>query len=267
MGKLVLFLADGTTLDIPLERDRVTIGRHRTNDVCLPYPPVSGAHAVVVPVTAGAVIEDLGSTNGTFINGKRAPRQFLHDGDRIEIGRQRFVYLADINAVVSRAPAPVQAAAAVSDLATPGTGERMEQVPESSSDIAVSSNGSAASDDIRAGLELELDAQFEARPGPAEATLRVLSGPNAGRSLSLDSGEMLVGRVGLQVAALRRIDQAYRLVPTEGEAPPKLNGVAVPDEGALLQAGDIIELAGASLEFGSGQPARAESSSLGLASA
>src|SRR5437879_4035727 len=58
MGKLVLFLADGTTLDIPLEGDRISIGRRAKCDVCLPYPAVSAEHAVVVPVAAGAVIED-----------------------------------------------------------------------------------------------------------------------------------------------------------------------------------------------------------------
>ena len=100
IGKLVLFLADGTTLDIPLDHERVTVGRRSGNDVCLPYPAVSGAHAVFVTTATGVVMEDLGSTNGTTVNGTRTNMQVLHDGDRIDIGRQRFVYLADVNAVV-----------------------------------------------------------------------------------------------------------------------------------------------------------------------
>ena len=44
MGKIVLYLADGTTLDIKLARERITIGRRADNDVCLPYPAVSGEH-------------------------------------------------------------------------------------------------------------------------------------------------------------------------------------------------------------------------------
>src|SRR4051812_9327548 len=101
MGKLVLILADGTTLDIPLERERTMIGRRAGNDVCLPYPAVSGKHAVVVTMTTGSVLEDLGSTNGTFVNQKKITKHFLHDRDRIDIGRQKLVYLANADAVVA----------------------------------------------------------------------------------------------------------------------------------------------------------------------
>ncbi len=76
MGKLVLFLADGTTMDVPLDSERITIGRRADNDVCLPYPAVSGEHAAVVTILADSFLEDLGSTNGTLVNGK-ADRQAL----------------------------------------------------------------------------------------------------------------------------------------------------------------------------------------------
>jgi pSer/pThr/pTyr-binding forkhead associated (FHA) protein len=99
MAKLVLFLADGTTLDIPLDRERISIGRRTGNDVSLPYPAVSGKHAVVVTMTTGSVLEDLGSTNGTFVNRKRIGKYFLHDRDTIDIGRQKLVYCTDVNAV------------------------------------------------------------------------------------------------------------------------------------------------------------------------
>ena len=46
MSKIVLYLADGTTLDIRLARARMTLGRRADNDVCLPYPAVSGEHFV-----------------------------------------------------------------------------------------------------------------------------------------------------------------------------------------------------------------------------
>jgi len=70
MGKLVLYLADGTTRDVPLEKERVTIGRRADNDVCLPFPAVSGEHAQIVTILADSFLEDLGSTNGTLVNGK-----------------------------------------------------------------------------------------------------------------------------------------------------------------------------------------------------
>ena len=52
MGKLVLFLKDATPVEIPLVKERVTIGRRPDNDVCLPYPAVSGEHAAVVTILA-----------------------------------------------------------------------------------------------------------------------------------------------------------------------------------------------------------------------
>ena len=88
MGKLVLYLADGTTQDVPLEKERVTIGRRADNDVCLPYPAVSGEHAQVVTILADSFLEDLGSTNGTLVNGTRIERaERLRFGDELAIGR------------------------------------------------------------------------------------------------------------------------------------------------------------------------------------
>src|SRR3989442_10224368 len=95
MSKLVLFLPDGTTLDIPLVRERTTIGRRADNDICLPHLAVSGEHAVVVTILADSFLEDLQSTNGTLVNDKPVAKHFLRDGDEIEIGRNKLVYCAD----------------------------------------------------------------------------------------------------------------------------------------------------------------------------
>src|SRR5499427_7777263 len=95
MSKLVLFLADGTTLDVPLDRERTTIGRRGDNDICLPNLAVSGEHAVVVTILADSFLEDLGSTNGTLVNGKAIAKHFLRDRDEIDIGKQKLVYVAD----------------------------------------------------------------------------------------------------------------------------------------------------------------------------
>ena len=98
MGKLVLFLKDASPVEIPLAKERVTIGRRADNDVCLPYPAVSGEHAAVVTILADSFLEDLGSTNGTLVNGRAIAKHFLRDRDQIDIGRQLLVYLADVDA-------------------------------------------------------------------------------------------------------------------------------------------------------------------------
>src|SRR5258708_39156983 len=98
MSKLVLFLPDGTTLDILLARERTTIGRRADNDICLPHLAVSGEHAVVVTILADSFLEDLQSTNGTLVNDKPVAKHFLRDRDQIEIGRNRLVYRVDDDA-------------------------------------------------------------------------------------------------------------------------------------------------------------------------
>src|SRR6478672_13361980 len=94
MGKLVLHLPNGKTRDIPLDCERLTIGRRADNDLCLPYPPVSAEHAVVVTVLEDSFLQDLDSTNGTLVNGQRINKHFLIDHDEIDIGRVQLVYLA-----------------------------------------------------------------------------------------------------------------------------------------------------------------------------
>src|SRR6185295_18375370 len=98
MAKLVLLVPNGTTLDVPLDRERMTIGRRADNEICLPNLAVSGEHAVVVTILTDSFLEDLGSTNGTLVNGRPIAKHFLRDRDQIDIGRQLLVYLADVEA-------------------------------------------------------------------------------------------------------------------------------------------------------------------------
>src|SRR4051812_48301787 len=98
MAKLVLLLEDGGMRDIPLTKECLTLGRRADNDICLPDPAVSGEHAQVVTLLADSFLEDLGSTNGTTVNGEPVQKHFLRDGDVIDLGRQRLVYAVDNSA-------------------------------------------------------------------------------------------------------------------------------------------------------------------------
>ncbi len=77
----------------PLEQRIMKIGRHDQNDVMLAGPTVSSRHATVRREAIGAVIEDEGSLNGTFVNGVRIEQQLLEDGDRIQIGPHLLVFV------------------------------------------------------------------------------------------------------------------------------------------------------------------------------
>ncbi|MDR2016583.1 MAG: FHA domain-containing protein [Burkholderiales bacterium] len=95
MPKLLLFLQDGDAREVLFDKDRITIGRRNDNDVPLPYPAVSGRHAVISYLSANkCFVEDLKSTNGTLLNGVPIfEREQLKDRDQIDIGGQKFVFL------------------------------------------------------------------------------------------------------------------------------------------------------------------------------
>jgi pSer/pThr/pTyr-binding forkhead associated (FHA) protein len=95
MGKLLVFLPDGTMRPVNLGKERVVIGRRADNDVCLPFPAVSSEHAAVVTILDDSFLEDLDSTNGTLVNGKAIQKHFLRDRDQIDIGQQKLIYLSD----------------------------------------------------------------------------------------------------------------------------------------------------------------------------
>lgn len=300
MGKLVIYLADGKTLDVLLDRERITIGRRPDNDVCLPFPAVSGEHAQVVTILTDSFLEDLGSTNGTLVNGKPIAKHFLRDRDSIDIGRQRLTYHADDAAkpealppdmvlrqtkgtpervaAVRPTPRPVvtvgtrtgplrpepltadlEAALAAGDAASDassrvaaakrGNGEHGTRppVPEASraSVPAATPTASGAPDSATA------------QPSPAAPrgpAVRVLSGASQGRIVRFSGPELSVGRVGVQVALVRKLDAGgYLLIPLEGRSPLRINGAAVAPEGSPLQPGDTFEVAGVRLEL-SAQP-------------
>lgn len=84
---------DGKTVeDIPLERDKLLIGRRSANDICLRDPSVSRRHALIVPDGNGWSIVDLGSTNGTLVNGQRIQQHVLLNRDEIKLGRYLLVF-------------------------------------------------------------------------------------------------------------------------------------------------------------------------------
>jgi pSer/pThr/pTyr-binding forkhead associated (FHA) protein len=68
------------------------IGRSDENNICLLYPGISRKHAVIKAEGRGFTIQDLGSQNGTFVNGERVTEKELTEGDTIHVGSVRFVF-------------------------------------------------------------------------------------------------------------------------------------------------------------------------------
>lgn len=103
MAKLILSM-DGLVLkEIPLSKERTTIGRKPHNDIQIDNLAVSGEHAVIVTILNDCFLEDLGSTNGTLVNGNPVKKHFLQNNDVVELGKYRLKFVGE---------APVPAATA-----------------------------------------------------------------------------------------------------------------------------------------------------------
>lgn len=95
MAKLILSL-DGTVMkEVPLDRERLTVGRRSSNDLQIDNLAVSGEHALIVTILNDSFLEDLGSTNGTLVNGVPIKKHILQHNDVIEIGKYKLKYIAE----------------------------------------------------------------------------------------------------------------------------------------------------------------------------
>jgi pSer/pThr/pTyr-binding forkhead associated (FHA) protein len=225
MAKLIVSI-DGIILkEVQLSKERTTIGRRPYNDVVIDNLAVSGEHAVLQQGPEGMALEDLHSTNGTYINGKAIQRQLLNNADTIEIGKYRIKYLSEAAAgpfektmmVKSGAGAGLAAGAAAVAPPLPPAAPAPEPAPASG--------------------------------GAPKAIIKVLSGAAAGREVPLVKVVTTIGKPGVAVAAITRRSEGYLLAHVDGDQPPLLNGAPVQREPMALKDGDRLELAGTRMEF------------------
>ncbi len=119
MPKMIVSIDGVVIKEVQLTKDRTTLGRRPYNDIVIDNLAVSGEHAVMQMSGADVFLEDLNSTNGTYVNGKAIKKQQLHNGDTVEIGKYKIKFVNDgandnfekttvINSGAVVAPQPVQ---------------------------------------------------------------------------------------------------------------------------------------------------------------
>ncbi len=89
----IILAKDGVTLqELPLLKTRITIGRRTYNDIVIDAPGISAEHAVIITTPTESYFEDLGSTNGSRLNGQPVRKHLLQGRDVIELATHTIQY-------------------------------------------------------------------------------------------------------------------------------------------------------------------------------
>jgi len=209
MPKITVMMDGAVHSEVTLTKERTSIGRRPYNDVVIENLTVSGEHAVLVMNGDQVTVEDLHSTNGTYIGGKSVKRQVLRHGDVMDMGKYKVRFEADDNHAFDR------------------TMVHKRSVPEP-----------AAAGPSVAEPAPEL-----------KGAIKVLTGAAAGREMALTKVVTTVGKPGVSVAAITQRRHNYFVHHVEGHDRLTLNGSTVGEDPIVLKHGDRILLAGTEMQF------------------
>jgi pSer/pThr/pTyr-binding forkhead associated (FHA) protein len=229
MARLVLSLDGQSLAEYNMSKERYTIGRLPDNDIRIDNPAVSGHHALIINILNDSFLEDLNSTNGTYVNGKIIKKHALQHGDAITVGHHTLRFVEN----ESEEPADEFEKTMV---ISPRDASRM-RIP-----AAAMPQGPAPS---------AYEAQYPNNTMP-QARLQVLSGQFAGRELELVKTLTTLGRPGVQVAAITRRADGFYIVHVESAKSddyPLLNGVPTGPQARRLNDNDVVQLAGVKMGF------------------
>ncbi len=208
MEKLVIKKDDVLVDEMPIDKQVFTIGRDTESDLQLNDPSVSRHHATIRRIYTDLYIEDLGSTNGTQLNGRTITKHVLKAGDRLVIGS----FLLDMVAEAAEAEeADLEKTVVIQ--------------PE-----AVAAARARQAKPVRKLL-------------PKSATLRFFRGPNKGNLEKIDRSLYTIGKPGENVAVIARRPQGFYLLHIGGSSFPRINDKEIDSKGGVqLQEGDVVEV-------------------------
>lgn len=223
MAKLILKFNNEVVEQIDIKQGDMSIGRRPGSDIMIDNLAVSGNHASIFTVGEDSFIQDLNSTNGTFINNKRLAKHHLKNGDVIAIGKHSIIY---VNEKAEKSVDNFAKTVIINPGARP----------------AVTEPSPAAAD------------KKPAAPAPAAEPERIgaifiLSGANSGKRIDLVAPVTNLGKTGKPAGTINRNRGGYVLAAVKGGEIPKLNGKPVSSEGEELKHGDVIEVGDTRMQF------------------
>ncbi len=217
MPKMIVSIDGVVIKEVQLIKDRTSLGRRPYNDIVIDNLAVSGEHAVLQMSGTEVHLEDLNSTNGTYVNGKAVKKQLLQNSDTVEIGKYKIKY--------------------VNEAADAGFEKTMM--------IKAGSTGLAAP----IAAPTAAPASVSPAAAPSNAAIKVMSGAAAGREVPLVKVVTTIGKPGVAVAAITKRPHGFVIAHVEGANKPSLNGAPIGVEPVALKNGDILELAGTQMQF------------------
>jgi pSer/pThr/pTyr-binding forkhead associated (FHA) protein len=227
MARLVLSLDGQSLAEYNMSRERYTIGRLPDNDIRIDNAAVSGHHALIINILNDSFLEDLNSTNGTYVNGKIVKKHALQHGDSITVGHHTLRFVE---------------------------AESDEPEDEFEKTMVISPRDAARLQMPSAAVAQQPVASATQYPNTTmpRAKLQVLSGQFAGRELELVKTLTTLGRPGVQVAAITRRSDGFYIVHVESARPddyPLLNGAPAGPQARRLHDNDVVTLAGVKMGF------------------
>jgi pSer/pThr/pTyr-binding forkhead associated (FHA) protein len=223
MAKMILKFNDVVIDQIVLKQGDMNIGRRPGSEILLDNMAVSGSHASIFTIGEDSFIQDLNSTNGTFVNNKRITKHHLDDGDIITIGDHSLTYRNE------------KAAKSNPDFAKTviiNPQKQEEMLTQAGKAAAATTQEPAPAPDLRQG------------------SLFILSGANSGKRIDLTSSVTNLGRAGKRAGIISRTGNGrYILLPGDNNVAPRLNGAKVGASGEELKNGDVIEAADSRMQF------------------
>lgn len=242
MARLILSLDGQVLAEYNMNKERYTVGRLPDNDIRIDNPAVSGHHSLVINILNDSFLEDLNSTNGTYVNGKLIKKHALQHGDVVTVGHHQLRFV-DTQSMDSE-PDEFEKTMII----TPGSAVAAAAAKKASA-IAPAPKAAPAP----AGRPAPSgSATGEPPVALPKAKLQVLSGAFAGRELELNKALTTLGRPGVQVAAITRRADGFFIVHVDSGKPndyPQVNGTLTGEQARKLQDNDVILLAGVKMGF------------------
>ena len=237
MPKMIVSIDGVVIKEVQLTKDRTTLGRRPYNDIVIDNLAVSGEHAVLQLTGNEVFLEDLNSTNGTYVNGKAVKKQLLQNNDTVEIGKYKIKFINEAPGATFEKTMIIKPGM-VPPMPKPGA--PAGNAPAGASATATAARPAAAPATATAAAGAD---------GHANASIKVLSGAAAGREVPLVKVVTTIGKPGVAVAAITKRSQGFVVAHVEGSNKPTLNGAAIGSEPVALKNGDMLELAGTQMQF------------------